>query len=615
MEIEEYREQQRRALNIIWTTAEDYSFRPVFMAFDREGRADLYLNSVIGWAHKWYKGRELEELPGFFEGAALQDVYDTVYWLCLENCVYQKEYPERPVIRELRRQYAFGVMEEDKFGKAGNGGQNLEGEDWGVSLAFTLKRAHFGNVLGMAPYLLPWERKLFQAMKLKADMTEKELAEEIKNILWTYFHFRCTPKTDNKGKKNKGIFPRLSLKKRGIRLMVTRLEPNDNPPSVHEAEEGKEEQDQDKEKERSPRQEGIRGWFAGLLEELSEAGRDEWAREYIELTFGKPIWSERERQSAEALLCTGNHRDCHLYFTRGESRELTGEGKAGNRTKGEALDRRKLATAQEQKNLEYYEAHQDAFRSCILRLKEQISNAFLIRQEPESVRSKIGKLEGKQIWRQLYLNDNRVFTKELWEEQAPFSVDIMLDGSASQIHHQEMTASQGYIIAESLRLCGIPVQVYSFLSFHGYTVFRLLREYGDREGNRNLFRYYACGWNRDGLALRGAGYLMKDSPCPHRLLIILTDASPNDDKKMPAGEHSFRRQEYERRAGIEDAAQEVRRLKQKGIRVVGVFYGPDRDLEGARAIYGSSFARIRDAGQLADTVGGLICEEVRQMAE
>lgn len=108
---------------------------------------------------------------------------------------------------------------------------------------------------------------------------------------------------------------------------------------------------------------------------------------------------------------------------------------------------------------------------------------------------------------------------------------------------------------------------------------------------------------------------MEGSPCSNRLLIILTDASPNDDKKMPANDHSSRKREYEQSAAIADTAQEVRMLRKKGIRVIGVFYGLDRELKGARAIYGSSFARIREAHQLADTVGGLIRKEITGMAE
>lgn len=40
--------EQRRARNLIWNTAGDYSFEPDFKAYDAEGRADLYWNSIIG---------------------------------------------------------------------------------------------------------------------------------------------------------------------------------------------------------------------------------------------------------------------------------------------------------------------------------------------------------------------------------------------------------------------------------------------------------------------------------------------------------------------------------------------------------------------------------------
>ena len=64
-------------------------------------------------------------------------------------------------------------------------------------------------------------------------------------------------------------------------------------------------------------------------------------------------------------------------------------------------------------------------------------------------------------------------------------------------------------------------------------------------------------------------------------------------------------------AGIEDAAMEVRQLKKQGIRVMAVFYGLDSDLEGARKIYGSGFVRIKEMGQLADTVGNLLTSQLR----
>ena len=86
-----------------------------------------------------------------------------------------------------------------------------------------------------------------------------------------------------------------------------------------------------------------------------------------------------------------------------------------------------------------------------------------------------------------------------------FTVDLMLDASASRLRCQESIAIEGYILAKSLAACGIPVRVTSFCSLRGYTVLHILKDFGDKNGERRVFDYFAAGWNRDGLALRGMG--------------------------------------------------------------------------------------------------------------
>ena len=46
MEMREYDGEERRALNMIWTAAEDHSFHPEFMAFDRYGNCLLYTSDA-----------------------------------------------------------------------------------------------------------------------------------------------------------------------------------------------------------------------------------------------------------------------------------------------------------------------------------------------------------------------------------------------------------------------------------------------------------------------------------------------------------------------------------------------------------------------------------------
>ena len=138
--------------------------------------------------------------------------------------------------------------------------------------------------------------------------------------------------------------------------------------------------------------------------------------------------------------------------------------------------------------------------------------------------------------RDCYLHDPRVFMDTLEEAEADFSVDLMLDASASTaaepgdhrrpgLRHRPKPAAQphpgtGLLLSQRPGLHG-PMQ-------------RFVDYDGTGEGcAEQIFRYFAAGWNRDGLALRGAGHLMEGSPAKNRLLIILTDASPNDDRRIP----------------------------------------------------------------------------------
>ena len=196
---------------------------------------------------------------------------------------------------------------------------------------------------------------------------------------------------------------------------------------------------------------------------------------------------------------------------------------------------------------------------------------------------------GEAVWRAVYLEDDRVFLKNSEEERQNVSVDLMLDASASRMGHEAVIAAQGYVIAESLTRCGIPVQVYSFSTIQNYTVMRLFRGYEEKEKNRGILDYVAAGWNRDGLALRAAGHLAGQSSCEKRLLIVLTDASPNDEQRMAPVSGAVRGKEYSGDAGIEDAAMEVRQLKKQGFQIVLVSNGAEKRVERFAASLGVSY--------------------------
>ncbi len=59
--------QRRRAVNQIWNAAGSYAFVPDFKAFDRDGNAELYWNSVIGAVRRHYDYEKLAPIFASFQ--------------------------------------------------------------------------------------------------------------------------------------------------------------------------------------------------------------------------------------------------------------------------------------------------------------------------------------------------------------------------------------------------------------------------------------------------------------------------------------------------------------------------------------------------------------------
>ena len=68
--------EKRRARNLIWNAAADYSFEPDFKAYDEDGRADLYWNSIIGAVRKNYGAETIEGLFEALHGCAREQLFE-----------------------------------------------------------------------------------------------------------------------------------------------------------------------------------------------------------------------------------------------------------------------------------------------------------------------------------------------------------------------------------------------------------------------------------------------------------------------------------------------------------------------------------------------------------
>ena len=94
--------QKRRADNIIWNCAGDYSFAPDFKAYDSSGGADIYWNIIFGSARRRYEYEKLEALFSMLDKYRDAALYENIVWSALEPLLFRAELGERPVLARIR---------------------------------------------------------------------------------------------------------------------------------------------------------------------------------------------------------------------------------------------------------------------------------------------------------------------------------------------------------------------------------------------------------------------------------------------------------------------------------------------------------------------------------
>ena len=583
METSAYSARQRRAINQIWTACGDYRFEPQFLAMRSDGQPDLYMNCVIGLVHKWF-GEDLpKKLFASWAGDAHQAMYDDLAWLALENAVYEKELPERPALAGLRQAHAAAFFASE---------YQLSRQEWMAKnqLVYALQSARWKAVLRQKPPVLaPWEKGLSAALACPGTLSGEELTEAVQTAFRKYLRFDGTdhakkPFTLHFGER---WVPLLT------KLFTTEMVRTDDLAIDRSAAAG---------------ENGMVRASNALRAQLESGDRENEDRDYVEGCFGRSLYPPRELALIEQRLCTGNHLGCHLWFTRGE----TVQGKTMRADVQHLFDQ---AAEQAERNRADFLKNNDLYQSSILRLTEHIRNCMQVQQQPDAVSARQGHVDSQRIWRLPVLKDGKVFLRSEEENNPGFTVDLLLDGSASRLHCQETIAAQGYILARSLATCGIPVRVSSFCSLRGYTVVRILKDFSEKNAERKIFNYFAAGWNRDGLALRMAGKLLDTAPADRHLLILLTDASPNDSRRIPPTAQNPLGCGYEDAAGVADTAAQVRTLQRQGVRVSAVFMGEDSSAGAAAQIYGKNMARTHGMDQLARAAGRLIQNEIREIGD
>lgn len=321
---------------------------------------------------------------------------------------------------------------------------------------------------------------------------------------------------------------------------------------------------------------------------------------YMERNFGKSYLTELERYRRCRALCRGIHAKCTLYYTDGilQSPAL----------KNTQFLRGRM---QQTKNELYFSGKQRSIRRNVSVLAAMLKQVQIMRQDEDNSRANYGQVVPSRLWKIGRTEDDKLFDITHKRENTRFVVDILMDGSSSQILRQPQIATQGYIISQALSEAGIPHRVSSFCTFWDYTILHRFRDYDDpAESNKNILQFHALGENRDGLAIRAAVSDLVQRDEENKLLIILSDGRPNDLGTTRPG--SQRPAPYVGEEAVKDTAFEVRKARNLGISVLGIFVGSEEDLYAEKKIFGRDFAYSRNISSFSHIVGTYLRRQLEQ---
>lgn len=560
--------EKKRAANMIWNAAGNYNVSVGFRMYDDDAKADLYWNTILGSSYAHFDWKKLKEFYNTFHETVGQGTYEALFWIALENTTFEKEKDKRPGLLLLRTEYCKKKLREFMPSIA----ESREG--W-------ILEGHYKTSIGEdsgLPDLV--DRKLLDELEISGDVDTEGFIKSLSSTLAKYFTY--LPGVGSKGQKRKFKIPIPRLffgKKAGVsseisgakKLVVGYVEnQGGSDTSAFET---------DSEKFNRVTEEGL--------------------RKYISSYFGKSIYDDKTSEKIQRECCTGNHLGTRIFFTRGEDEE---------KVTGFASKMRKEMKKQREKNETAFFSNMKINNAAISELTHRIKNTLLTQLEPTAVCLKTGKLKPSLVWKALYLNNNKIFEKQVTEGSGNISVDILLDASASQIHRMDTVSAQGYIIAKALDNCHVPVRVWGYSSMNGYTVMNLYRNYSESSKNKEIFRFFTTGANRDGLALNALLCQMRENTATHRVVIWLTDVKPNDIMEV-----SQKSTNYSGDIAIEDMTELVHRAKLENIYVLCAFTGDDADIPNVQKIFGRSFVKVKSLDNFASLVGNMLQAEIRRM--
>ncbi|MCB6368321.1 nitric oxide reductase activation protein [Blautia glucerasea] len=587
LEIEDSRlELENRIRNLLWTVSGDYklNMKPDISLFLRSRAIALYDGIKQGALARFYD----KDLLGLYlvKKVFLQageGELTAVAQLCIEEAIGEKICEERPGIRSMQRE-AFEDILDQEFEEMPSQ-KDLLGR---LKVAVLRRRLDGGEYRG--------ERRMVPFMELVIRAGEAKDTMELIRVIDELYNTLVDP-----------MFERLHGNLERV-LAVTLEELTEYSWEDFLSEEMYEEALESYVEQLTTNMAGMED--RSVTEEMEEKRHKkknitvvtpemlEKAYTYVELNYGKTYLSEAEEKRINYLMCRGVHSDCSLYFTEGI---LKNPAKRNYQYE--------YAKRLRNKNIWLYHDKHRIVKRNISVLTDTLRKSLVLRSETQTVLSDRGQIVPSRLWRIGRSRDAKFFEQELKGEASEFVVDVLIDASGSQMSRQGEVALQAYIISEALSNVEIPHRVMSFCTFWDYTILHRFREYDDpRTANENIFNYVTSSNNRDGLAIKTAGYGLLAREEEKKILIVLSDGKPYD--VLVNRPNARNPKPYQGKEAISDTATEIRHLRNLEVSVLGVFAGEERDLATEKKIFGKDFAYIRDIKNFSKIVGRYLTKQL-----
>lgn len=587
LEIEDSRlELENRIRNLLWTVSGDYKLdmKPDVSLFLRSKAIALYDGIKQGALARFYD----KDLLGLYlvKKVFLQadeGELTAVAQLCIEEAIGEKICEERPGIRNMQRE-AFEDILDQEFEKMPSQADFL-----GRLKVAVLRRRLDGGVYRV-------EQKLQPFMDLVIRSGEAEDTMELIRCIDELYNSMIDPAFEQRRGSLERVmavtleeltefswedFLSEEMYEEALESYVEKLTTN---MAGMEDRSVTEEMEQKRQKKKN---------ITVVTPEMLEK-----AYTYVELNYGRTYLSEAEEKKINYLMCRGVHSDCSLYFT---------EGVLKNPVKRNY--QYEYAKRLRNKNIWLYHDKHRIVKRNISVLTDTLRKSLVLRSETQTVLSDRGQIVPSRLWRVGRSQDAKLFERELKADASDFVVDVLIDASGSQMSRQGEVALQAYIISEALSNVEIPHRVMSFCTFWDYTILHRFREYDDpRSANENIFNYVTSSNNRDGLAIKTAGYGLLAREEEKKILIVLSDGKPYD--VLVNRSNARNPKPYQGKEAIADTATEIRRLRNLDVSVLGVFAGEEKDLATEKKIFGKDFAYIRNIKNFSKIVGRYLTKQL-----